>query len=296
MTAVATSKSGCVKKDGSKAAYASGLVMSDGRYNFTYGFVEARMWLPPGTGTPENWAAFWVNGKVWPEDGEIDIMERQGRRRRDLGRPRGRREDREQSPLLHPESRSQRQLPNQGALDAEDRLRAPLAVSTGCPGAGAHCLGPLIGLRHGCGIGGGERHGRGGVGGAMFTLPASRPASGGGSATLKQGRGSASPAPASALASVLVTMLTDASGGGMGGDRQMVGEVAPLSMLISRQGLNTVSQRVCETAMLARAEVTNKRRRARMASRSDLSRALTGLAPGQSACRSRTLAPRPCWR
>lgn len=52
--------------------------MSDGRYNFTYGFVEARMWLPPGTGTPENWAAFWVNGKVWPEDGEIDIMETLG--------------------------------------------------------------------------------------------------------------------------------------------------------------------------------------------------------------------------
>jgi beta-glucanase (GH16 family) len=78
LTAVATTKSGCEKKDGSKAPYASGLVMSDGRYNFSYGFVEARIWLPPGTGTPENWAAFWVNGKTWPEDGEIDIMETLG--------------------------------------------------------------------------------------------------------------------------------------------------------------------------------------------------------------------------
>lgn len=78
LTAVATTKAGCVKKDGTKASYASGLVMTDGRYNFTYGFVEARMWLPPGTGTPENWAAFWVNGKNWPEDGEIDVMETLG--------------------------------------------------------------------------------------------------------------------------------------------------------------------------------------------------------------------------
>jgi beta-glucanase (GH16 family) len=78
LTAVSTAKSGCTKKDGSPASYASGLVMSDGRYNFTLGFVEARMWLPPGSGTPENWAAFWVNGKTWPEDGEIDVMETLG--------------------------------------------------------------------------------------------------------------------------------------------------------------------------------------------------------------------------
>jgi beta-glucanase (GH16 family) len=78
LTAVATTNAACKKKDGSQASYASGLVMSDGRYNFTYGFVEARMWLPPGTGTPENWAAFWVNGQVWPEDGEIDVMETLG--------------------------------------------------------------------------------------------------------------------------------------------------------------------------------------------------------------------------
>jgi beta-glucanase (GH16 family) len=78
LTAVSASPSGCVKKDGSPASYASGLVMSDGRYDFIYGFVEARVFLPPGTGTPENWAAFWFTGQVWPEDGEVDVMETLG--------------------------------------------------------------------------------------------------------------------------------------------------------------------------------------------------------------------------
>ena len=78
LTAIATTQAGCVKKDGGAASYKSGLIMSDGRYNFTYGFVEARMWLPPGTGSAQNWAAFWVNGKTWPQDGEIDIMETLG--------------------------------------------------------------------------------------------------------------------------------------------------------------------------------------------------------------------------
>lgn len=78
LTAIAITQAGCVKKDGGAASYKSGLIMSDGRYNFTYGFVEARMWLPPGTGSAQNWAAFWVNGKTWPQDGEIDIMETLG--------------------------------------------------------------------------------------------------------------------------------------------------------------------------------------------------------------------------
>jgi hypothetical protein len=43
-----------------------------------YGYVEARIKLPAGTGT---WPAFWmmpVNFKSWPADGEIDIMEEVG--------------------------------------------------------------------------------------------------------------------------------------------------------------------------------------------------------------------------
>ncbi|MBN2370445.1 MAG: glycoside hydrolase family 16 protein [Vicinamibacteria bacterium] len=78
LTAVSVSKPGCVKKDGSPAEYASGIIMSDGHHEFTYGFVEARIYLPPGTGTPCNWSAFWTDGQEWPQDGEIDIMETLG--------------------------------------------------------------------------------------------------------------------------------------------------------------------------------------------------------------------------
>jgi beta-glucanase (GH16 family) len=68
----------CVTKDGTKAYYASGLISSIYRYHLTYGFVEARIFLPPGTGTPQNWPAFWLNGNNWPQNGEIDIMESLG--------------------------------------------------------------------------------------------------------------------------------------------------------------------------------------------------------------------------
>ena len=46
--------------------------------SWTYGYFEARMKLPAGKGT---WPAFWMmpkNGKTWPGDGEIDIMEEVG--------------------------------------------------------------------------------------------------------------------------------------------------------------------------------------------------------------------------
>ncbi len=46
--------------------------------SWTYGYFEARLKLPGGKGT---WPAFWMmpsEGKVWPGDGEIDIMEEVG--------------------------------------------------------------------------------------------------------------------------------------------------------------------------------------------------------------------------
>lgn len=48
--------------------------------SWTYGYFEARLKLPQGKGT---WPAFWMmpkNGKSWPADGEIDIMEEVGYR------------------------------------------------------------------------------------------------------------------------------------------------------------------------------------------------------------------------
>jgi beta-glucanase (GH16 family) len=55
--------------------YRSGLVESDGRFSFTYGYMEARLRLPAGAGM---WPAFWSNGQNWPFDGEIDVVEGTG--------------------------------------------------------------------------------------------------------------------------------------------------------------------------------------------------------------------------
>jgi hypothetical protein len=44
-------------------------------FQYTYGFAEARIYLP-GTGTKvDNWPAFWSVGQNWPTDGEIDTLE-----------------------------------------------------------------------------------------------------------------------------------------------------------------------------------------------------------------------------
>jgi beta-glucanase (GH16 family) len=45
-------------------------------FQFTYGYAEARIYLPPAPGElAANWAAFWTDGQNWPADGEMDIME-----------------------------------------------------------------------------------------------------------------------------------------------------------------------------------------------------------------------------
>ena len=58
--------------------YAAGLVSTMGKFSFTYGFVQARVWLPGVPGSPgevANWPGVWADGQNWPEDGEIDIAE-----------------------------------------------------------------------------------------------------------------------------------------------------------------------------------------------------------------------------
>ena len=55
--------------------YNSGSITTKGKYNFHYGRLEVRARLPRAKGC---WPAIWLlgdNGKGWPANGEIDIME-----------------------------------------------------------------------------------------------------------------------------------------------------------------------------------------------------------------------------
>ncbi len=56
--------------------YASGMVTTNGKYTFTYGYIEARVWLP-GNGPITNWPAIWAveSGGTWPANGELDVLE-----------------------------------------------------------------------------------------------------------------------------------------------------------------------------------------------------------------------------
>ncbi|MDP2007769.1 MAG: glycoside hydrolase family 16 protein [Rubrivivax sp.] len=57
--------------------YTSARLVTRGHAAWTYGFFEVRAKLPCGRGT---WPAIWMlgTGGVWPDDGEIDIMEQVG--------------------------------------------------------------------------------------------------------------------------------------------------------------------------------------------------------------------------
>jgi Ca2+-binding RTX toxin-like protein len=55
--------------------YRSGLVHTHDSFTQTYGYFEARIFLPGSNGQISNWPAFWLNGENWPYDGELDVME-----------------------------------------------------------------------------------------------------------------------------------------------------------------------------------------------------------------------------
>jgi beta-glucanase (GH16 family) len=60
---------------GKARPYTSGMVNTDGKFQFTYGFMQARIWLPGRGGQIIDWPAFWADGQNWPKDGEIDVLE-----------------------------------------------------------------------------------------------------------------------------------------------------------------------------------------------------------------------------
>ncbi len=69
-----------LREDFSGAQYTSARIVSEDKFEFTYGRVEVRAKLPTGGGT---WPAIWLLGEdyetnIWPGCGEIDIMEHVG--------------------------------------------------------------------------------------------------------------------------------------------------------------------------------------------------------------------------
>jgi beta-glucanase (GH16 family) len=63
--------------DGVTRNYTSALIQTAGRFETTYGWIQARIKLPSGAGL---WPAFWAIGADfnrvgWPASGEIDLME-----------------------------------------------------------------------------------------------------------------------------------------------------------------------------------------------------------------------------
>jgi beta-glucanase (GH16 family) len=48
---------------------------SHGGFEYTYGVLEARIYVPGVGGKIADWPAFWTDGYDWPRDGEDDVME-----------------------------------------------------------------------------------------------------------------------------------------------------------------------------------------------------------------------------
>jgi beta-glucanase (GH16 family) len=54
--------------------YTSGAINTQGKFSFTYGYFETRVWLPGGA-SGVDWPAVWAVGANWPAGGELDLVE-----------------------------------------------------------------------------------------------------------------------------------------------------------------------------------------------------------------------------
>jgi beta-glucanase (GH16 family) len=67
----------CTTDNGHSFSYTGGLINTWNKFEFTYGYMEARMYIPAGAnGQPVDTVDFWADGTgQWPSTGELDVME-----------------------------------------------------------------------------------------------------------------------------------------------------------------------------------------------------------------------------
>jgi beta-glucanase (GH16 family) len=62
--------------EGKTRRYSAGIVTSDGKFSYTYGFAQIRARVAVSrSGVVYDWPSFWTAGQHWPTDGEDDIAE-----------------------------------------------------------------------------------------------------------------------------------------------------------------------------------------------------------------------------
>ena len=55
--------------------YVSGMINTRDKFSYTYGYLEARVWLPGNPTSGEDWPGIWEVGNPAPQNGEIDVAE-----------------------------------------------------------------------------------------------------------------------------------------------------------------------------------------------------------------------------
>jgi len=61
---------------GSTRPFSAGIITTNGKFSYTYGFAEIRAKVAvSASGVVFDWPAFWADGQNWPTDGEDDIVE-----------------------------------------------------------------------------------------------------------------------------------------------------------------------------------------------------------------------------